>query len=51
MGDWAYEVGQFTVHNESKALINDSVYMEIWKRVGHEWLIHRDMGGENHVKK
>jgi len=32
-------------------LFNDSSYLIIWRKVGREWLIHRDIGSENRVKK
>lgn len=50
-GNWAYEVGRFIVHDASTVLINDSNYIVIWKKTGGEWLIHRDIGSENRVKK
>ena len=49
-GRWAYETGRFRVWDAANTLINDSTYLEIWKKVGRDWLIHRDIGSENRVK-
>lgn len=51
LGKWAYETGRFLVHDAAKVLINDSNYLIVWRQVGQEWLIHRDIGSENRVRK
>ena len=43
-GDWAYEVGRFTVSAGDGSVLNAGKYIVIWKRnATGEWKIHRDI--------
>ena len=43
-GDWAYDVGRFTVTAPDGSVLNVGKYIVIWKRQSTgEWKIHRDI--------
>ena len=43
-GDWAFEVGSFTVTAPDGALLNAGKYIVVWKRQSDgAWKVHRDI--------
>jgi len=43
-GDWAFEVGSFTVTAPDGALLNAGKYIVVWKRQSNgAWKVHRDI--------
>lgn len=42
-GDTAWEVGQYTLFGENDQEIDRGKYIVIWKKVGEEWKLHRDI--------
>lgn len=42
-GTTAIEIGAFVRRQKDGALVDSGRYMVVWKRVGDEWKIHRDM--------
>jgi len=42
-GDTAIELGVYVRSDESQSTVDRGRYMVVWKRVGGEWKIHRDM--------
>jgi uncharacterized protein (TIGR02246 family) len=46
-GDYAHRQGSFTVKGPDGAAIETGKFIELWKKVGGKWLIHRDMWSEN----
>lgn len=39
----AYEVGRFTLHATNSELRDDGKYLVIWRQVGGQWRLHRDI--------
>ncbi len=46
-GDTAHEVGTYTLMGENEQTMDEGKYIIIWKKVGEEWKIHRDIGNSN----
>ena len=46
-GDTAHEVGRATLTGEDGQMIDQAKYIVIWKRVGDEWKLHRDIFNSN----
>lgn len=46
-GDTAIEVGQAEMFDAQKKLLDTVKYIVIWKRVGGEWKMHRDIWNTN----
>ncbi len=46
-GDTAHEVGTFTLMGEDGQTIDEGKYIVIWKKVGNEWKLHRDIFNSN----
>ena len=46
-GDTAHEVGSATVTGEDGQTIDEAKYIVIWKKVGDEWKLHRDIFNSN----
>ncbi len=42
-GDIAYEVGTYTMKMKDGTLADRGKYCVVWKRVGGQWLLHRDI--------
>lgn len=42
-GKEAYEIGRFTLHATNSDLRDDGKYMVIWRQVGGQWRLHRDI--------
>jgi ketosteroid isomerase-like protein len=42
-GDAAYEVGRYTLKGDGGQLLDQGKYVVIWKRVGGQWRLHRDI--------
>ena len=42
-GDIAYEVGTYTLPGEAGKMIDVGKYVVVWKRVGGQWKLHRDI--------
>ena len=42
-GDTAIEIGAYVRRNGERATFDSGRYMVVWKRVGGQWQIHRDM--------
>ncbi len=47
VGDYAFEVGRFTVSSPAGETLDQGKYVVIWHRVGGNWLIHRDIWNSN----
>ncbi len=46
-GDTAHEVGTYTLMGENEQTMDEGKYIVIWKKVGEEWKIHRDIANSN----
>ncbi len=46
-GDTAHEVGRATLTGEDGQTIDEAKYIVIWKKVGDEWKLHRDIFNSN----
>ena len=46
-GDWAFETSNFLVTDSTGRTVYDGKYICIWKRIGKEWKIYRDIGNKN----
>ncbi len=46
-GDTAYEVGRAITTGEDGQTVDESKYIVIWKKVGDEWKMHRDIFNSN----
>jgi uncharacterized protein (TIGR02246 family) len=46
-GDYAHRQGSFTVKDPAGAVLESGKFMELWKKTGGKWLIHRDMWSFN----
>lgn len=46
-GDWAFETSRFLVTAPDGKIVYDGKYICIWKKIGGEWKIHRDIGNKN----
>lgn len=42
-GDSAYEVGRYELQDAGQSVIDTGKYIVIWKKVGEEWKLHRDI--------
>ena len=42
-GDTAYEVGTYTLPGEGGKMLDVGKYVVVWKRVGGQWKLHRDI--------
>lgn len=42
-GDWAYHIGTFKDTTPDGTLVDEGVFMGIWKREDGEWKLHRDI--------
>ena len=42
-GDTAIEVGTYTLHAQDGTELDTGKFIVIWKRVGGEWKLHRDI--------
>jgi ketosteroid isomerase-like protein len=42
-GDIAYEVGTYTLPGEGGKMLDVGKYVVVWKRVGGQWKLHRDI--------
>jgi len=47
MGDTAFEVGKYTLFTEGDQAVDNGKYIVIWKKVGEEWKLHRDIFNSN----
>jgi len=47
MGDTAFEVGKYTLFGEGDQVLDNGKYITIWKKVGEEWKLHRDIFNSN----
>lgn len=43
MGDVVTEVGSYTVRGDDDQEMDRGKYVVVWKKVGEEWKLHRDM--------
>ena len=43
MGDTAFEIGKYTILGDGDQALGNGKYIVIWKKVGEEWKLHRDM--------
>ena len=43
MGDTAFEIGKYTILGDGDQALDNGKYIVIWKKVGEEWKLHRDM--------
>jgi len=43
LGSTAIEIGAYVRRDEERSPVDRGRYMVVWKRVGGEWKIHRDM--------
>jgi len=43
MGDTAFEIGKYTMFGDGDQALDNGKYIVIWKKVGEEWKLHRDM--------
>lgn len=50
-GHLAYEVGTYEVKNKGGEVVQRGNYCVVWKRVGGQWLLHRDISTPMPVKK
>ncbi len=46
-GDYAHRQGSFTIKDPGGAALESGKFIELWKRSGGRWLIHRDMWSFN----
>ena len=46
-GDYAHRQGSFTVKAPDGSMLESGKFIELWKKVGGKWLIHRDMWSRN----
>ncbi len=46
-GDYAHRQGNFTVKAPDGSAVESGKFIELWKKVGGKWLIHRDMWSRN----
>ncbi len=46
-GDTAHEVGTYTLMGENEQTMDEGKYIVIWKKVGDEWKLHRDIFNSN----
>ena len=46
-GDTAHEVGTYTLMGEDGQTMDQGKYIVIWKKVGDEWKLHRDIFNSN----
>jgi uncharacterized protein (TIGR02246 family) len=46
-GDYAHRQGSFTVKGPDGATLETGKFIELWKKAGGKWLIHRDMWSRN----
>ncbi len=46
-GDTAHEVGTYILMGENEETIDEGKYIVIWKKVGDEWKLHRDIFNSN----
>lgn len=46
-GDYAHRQGSFTVKGPDGAAIETGKFIELWKKVDGQWLIHRDIWNAN----
>ena len=47
VGDTAFEVGKYTLFGEGDQVLDNGKYITIWKKVGEEWKLHRDIFNSN----
>ena len=47
MGDTAFEIGKYTILGEGDQVLDNGKYIVIWKKVGEEWKLHRDIFNSN----
>jgi len=43
MGDTAFEIGKYTMFGDGDQALDNGKYIVIWKKVGEEWKLHRDI--------
>ena len=46
-GDTAHEVGTYTLMGENEQTMDEGKYIVIWKKVGDEWKLSRDIFNSN----
>jgi uncharacterized protein (TIGR02246 family) len=46
-GDYAHRQGSFKVKGPDGSTLESGKFIELWKKVGGKWLIHRDMWSRN----
>lgn len=46
-GDSAWEVGRYELRDAEANVLDSGKYIVIWKRVGEEWKLHRDIWNSN----
>lgn len=46
-GDSAYEVGRYELRGAEGGVLDEGKYIVIWKQVGEEWKLHRDIWNSN----
>lgn len=46
-GNTAYEVGNYTLFNADGKSIDDGKYIVIWKKIGKNWFLFRDIWNSN----
>lgn len=46
-GDYAHRQGSYTVKGPDGAALESGKFIELWKKTGGKWLIHRDMWSRN----
>ena len=46
-GDYAHRQGSFKVKSPDGSTLESGKFIELWKKVGGKWLIHRDMWSGN----
>jgi uncharacterized protein (TIGR02246 family) len=47
LGDTAWEEGLYELHGVDNAVTDRGKFIVVWKRVGDEWLLHRDIISTN----
>jgi ketosteroid isomerase-like protein len=46
-GNTAYEVGNYTLFGSDGKAIDDGKYIVIWKKIGKNWFLYRDIWNSN----
>jgi len=50
-GDTAYEVGKYTLSDDDRKVKDRGKYIVIWRKVGGQWKLHRDIFNTNMREK